>query len=123
MLVKQVPSLLSHCYGWVLFKSYCFIEYSSVYERCSSSSSCDIDVSICISLKFSEGQRKSYYEENEQEKQQNNDLIDTMKKEIKLRLTELSQAKAVIGEEEAQIKKYLNDVCPVGNKNAEQVRV
>lgn len=70
---------------------------------------------------FSEGQRKSYYEENEQEKQQNTDLIDTLKKEIKLRLGELTQARAVIGEEEAQVKKYLNDVCPIGSKNADQV--
>ncbi|KOB70564.1 Uncharacterized protein OBRU01_15150 [Operophtera brumata] len=72
-------------------------------------------------IQLSEGQRKSYYEENEQEKLQNNDLIDTLKKEIKLRIKELAQAKAVIGEEDAQVKKYLNDVCPVGNKNADQI--
>ncbi|XP_075979320.1 coiled-coil domain containing protein 151 [Anticarsia gemmatalis] len=72
-------------------------------------------------IQLSEGQRKSNYEENEAEKQQNNDLIDTLKKEIKLRLTELAQARTVIGEEEVQIKKYLNEVCPVGSKSADQI--
>ncbi|KAF9413826.1 hypothetical protein HW555_008094, partial [Spodoptera exigua] len=67
------------------------------------------------------GQRKSNYEENEAEKQQNNDLIDTLKKEIKLRLTELAQARAVIGEDEVQIKKYLNEVCPMGDKSADKI--
>ncbi|CAB3259241.1 unnamed protein product [Arctia plantaginis] len=68
-----------------------------------------------------EGQRKSNYEENEAEKQQNNELIDSLKKEVKQRLAELAQAKAVIGEDEVQIKKYLNEVCPMGNKNSEQI--
>ncbi|CAK1548089.1 unnamed protein product [Leptosia nina] len=72
-------------------------------------------------IQLSDGQRKSHYEENEAEKRQNNDLIETLKKEIKLRLTELSQAKEVVNDEEAQIKKYLNDVCPIGNKNSDQV--
>ncbi|CAG4927107.1 unnamed protein product [Colias eurytheme] len=72
-------------------------------------------------IQLSDGQRKSHYEENEAERQQNNDLIDTLKSEIKLRLTELSQARQVISDEEAQIKKYLNEVCPVGNKTADQV--
>lgn len=69
---------------------------------------------------FSEGQRKSHYEENEAEKQENNDLIETLKKEIKIRLQELADARAVIGENE-QIKKYLNEVSPIGNKNVDQV--
>ncbi|XP_028158274.1 ankycorbin [Ostrinia furnacalis] len=72
-------------------------------------------------IQLSEGQRKSCYEVNEVEKQQNNDLIDTLKKEIKLRLNELTQARAVISEEEVQIKKYLNEVCPLGNKNSDQI--
>ncbi|KAM3956276.1 coiled-coil domain containing protein 151 [Aphomia sociella] len=72
-------------------------------------------------IQLSEGQRKSCYEENEQEKQQNNDLIDTLKKEIKLRLNELAQAKMIIGEEEVQVKKYLNDICPTGNKTSDQI--
>ncbi|XP_038209270.1 unconventional myosin-Vc [Zerene cesonia] len=72
-------------------------------------------------IQLSDGQRKSHYEENEAERQQNNDLIETLKSEIKLRLTELAQAREVISDEEAQIKKYLNDVCPVGNKTADQV--
>lgn len=78
-------------------------------------------MSKIFKILFAEGQRKSNYEENEAEKQQNNELIDSLKKEVKLRLTELTQAKAVIGEEEVQIKKYLNEVCPMGNKSAEQV--
>ncbi|KAJ8734521.1 hypothetical protein PYW08_013771 [Mythimna loreyi] len=72
-------------------------------------------------IQLSEGQRKSNFEENEAEKQQNNDLIDTLKKEIKARLTELAQARAVIGEEEVQIKKYLNEVCPMGDKSADKI--
>ncbi|KAL0850545.1 hypothetical protein ABMA28_012323 [Loxostege sticticalis] len=72
-------------------------------------------------IQLSEGQRKSCYEVNEVEKQQNNDLIETLKKEIKLRLNELTQARAVISEEEVQIKKYLNEVCPLGNKNSDQI--
>ncbi|XP_059060356.1 uncharacterized protein LOC131853477 [Achroia grisella] len=72
-------------------------------------------------IQLSEGQRKSCYEENEQEKQQNNDLIDTLKKEIKLRLSELTQAKLIIGEEEVQVKKYLNEICPTGNKSSDQI--
>ncbi|KAJ8734301.1 hypothetical protein PYW07_014852 [Mythimna separata] len=72
-------------------------------------------------IQLSEGQRKSNFEENEAEKQQNNDLIDTLKKEIKMRLTELAQARAVIGEEEVQIKKYLNEVCPMGDKSADKI--
>ncbi|KAL4721131.1 hypothetical protein ACJJTC_009411 [Scirpophaga incertulas] len=71
-------------------------------------------------IQLSEGQRKSCYEVNEAEKQRNNELIETLKKEVRLRLTELAQAKAVIGEE-VQLKKYLNEVCPVGNKNADQI--
>ncbi|CAH2068245.1 unnamed protein product, partial [Iphiclides podalirius] len=70
--------------------------------------------------RFVQGQRKSHYEENETERKQNSDLIETLKKEIKLRIEELVQARAVIGEEEAQIKKYLNDVCPIGNKTSDQ---
>lgn len=38
-----------------------------------------------------------------------------------MRLTELAQARAVIGEEEVQIKKYLNEVCPMGDKSADKV--
>ncbi|XP_026744867.1 uncharacterized protein LOC113506224 [Trichoplusia ni] len=72
-------------------------------------------------IQLSEGQRKSNYEENEAEKQHNNDHIDTLKKEIKLRLTELARAREVIGEEEVQIKKYLNDVCPMGDKSADLI--
>ncbi|XP_049885539.1 centrosomal protein of 290 kDa [Pectinophora gossypiella] len=72
-------------------------------------------------IQLSEGQRKSHYEEYEQEKRQNNDLIDTLKKEIKLRVNELTQAKAVIGEEEEQVKKYLNSVCPIGKKTSEEI--
>ncbi|XP_026764657.2 synaptonemal complex protein 1 [Galleria mellonella] len=72
-------------------------------------------------IQLSEGQRKSCYEENEQEKQQNNDLIETLKKEIKLRLNELAQAKTIIGEEEVQVKKYLNEICPTGNKSSDQI--
>ncbi|CAG9783279.1 unnamed protein product [Diatraea saccharalis] len=67
------------------------------------------------------GQRKSSYELNEAEKKQNNDLIETLRKEIKLRLSELTQAREVISDEEAQIKKYLNDVCPLGNKTQDQI--
>ncbi|CAG5035333.1 unnamed protein product [Parnassius apollo] len=74
-----------------------------------------------IYKKITEGQRKSHYEENEVEKKQNSDLIDTLKKEIKLRIEELIQARALIGEEEVQIKKYLNEVCPVGNKTGDQI--
>lgn len=74
----------------------------------------------CQNSLFSEGQRKSHYEENEAEKQENNDLIETLKKEIKIRLQELTDARAVIGENE-QIKKYLNEVSPIGNKNVDQV--
>ncbi|KAI5634978.1 hypothetical protein NE865_12302 [Phthorimaea operculella] len=72
-------------------------------------------------IQLSEGQRKSCYEEYEQEKRQNNDLIETLKKEIKVRYNELKQARAVIGEEDEQIKKYLATVCPVGNKTSEQI--
>ncbi|XP_053601398.1 interaptin [Plodia interpunctella] len=72
-------------------------------------------------IQLSEGQRKSCFEENEQEKQQNNDLIETLKKEIKARLGELAQAKHVIGEEEVQVKKYLTEVCPIGNKSSDQI--
>ncbi|KAJ0180932.1 hypothetical protein K1T71_003017 [Dendrolimus kikuchii] len=72
-------------------------------------------------IQLSEGQRKSHYEENEAEKQLNNDLIDTLKNEIKLRITELAQARAIISEDEAQVKKYLNDVCPIGNKGVDQI--
>ncbi|GBP78521.1 Coiled-coil domain-containing protein 151 [Eumeta japonica] len=72
-------------------------------------------------IQLSEGQRKSHYEEFEAEKQQNNNLIDTLKKEIKERMRNLLQARALIGEDEVQIKKYLNDVCPVGNKTADQM--
>ncbi|XP_050663846.1 coiled-coil domain-containing protein 186 [Leptidea sinapis] len=72
-------------------------------------------------IQLSEGQRKSIHEENEAEKKQNNDLIDTLKKEIKLRLQELNLAKEVLSNEEAEVKKYLNDVCPVGNKPAEKL--
>ncbi|KPJ14561.1 Coiled-coil domain-containing protein 151 [Papilio machaon] len=67
------------------------------------------------------GQRKSYYEENEAEKKQNIDLIDTLKKEIKLRTEELVQARAVIGDKEAQVKKYLNAIYPINNKTADQI--
>ncbi|XP_047541146.1 myosin-3 [Vanessa atalanta] len=72
-------------------------------------------------IQLSEGQRKSHYEENEAEKKQNSDLIDTLKKEVRLRLAELAQARQVVGDEEAQIKKFLNDVCPIGNKTADKL--
>ncbi|XP_039765581.1 coiled-coil domain-containing protein 150 [Pararge aegeria] len=72
-------------------------------------------------IQLSEGQRKSHYEENEAEKKQNSDLIDTLKKEIRLRLYELAQAKEIVADEEAQVKKYLNDVCYIGNKSADQL--
>lgn len=72
---------------------------------------------------FTEGQRKTHYEENEAEKKQNNDVIDTLKKEIKLRLEELAQAREVVGDEEAQVKKYINSVCPIGDKTSNQVRM
>ncbi|XP_072935280.1 outer dynein arm-docking complex subunit 3 [Epargyreus clarus] len=72
-------------------------------------------------IQLSEGQRKSHYEENEAEKKQNNDLIDTLKKEIRVRIDELTQAKEIIGEDEVQVKKYLNDVCPIGNKGADLI--
>ncbi|XP_068629190.1 outer dynein arm-docking complex subunit 3 [Battus philenor] len=72
-------------------------------------------------IQLSEGQRKSHYEENETEKKQNNDLIETLKKEIKVRLEELVQARAVIGDEEVQVKKYLNDVCSFNNKTGDQI--
>ncbi|XP_034840843.1 outer dynein arm-docking complex subunit 3-like [Maniola hyperantus] len=72
-------------------------------------------------IQLSEGQRKSHYEENEAEKKQNSDLIDTLKKEIRLRLHELAQAREIVADEEAQVKKYLNDVCPIGNKSADQL--
>ncbi|XP_052737295.1 myosin-11 [Bicyclus anynana] len=72
-------------------------------------------------IQLSEGQRKSHYEENEAEKKQNSDLIDTLKKEIRLRQYELAQAREVLADEEAQVKKYLNDVCPIGNKSADKL--
>ncbi|KAG7303883.1 hypothetical protein JYU34_010788 [Plutella xylostella] len=72
-------------------------------------------------IQLSEGQRKSHYEENEEEKQQNNELISTLKKEVRLRLQELAQARAVIGDEDLQIKKYLNEVSPVGDKTTDQI--
>ncbi|RVE55179.1 hypothetical protein evm_000077 [Chilo suppressalis] len=72
-------------------------------------------------IQLSEGQRKSSYEVNEAEKQHNNDLIETLKKEVRLRLAELTQARAVISDEEAQIKKYLNEVCPIANKTQDQI--
>ncbi|KPI95413.1 Coiled-coil domain-containing protein 151 [Papilio xuthus] len=75
----------------------------------------------CFVRKYTQGQRKSHYEENEAEKKQNIDLIDTLKKEIKLRTEELIQARAVIGDEEAQVKKYLNAICPLNNKTADQI--
>ncbi|XP_073961248.1 outer dynein arm-docking complex subunit 3-like [Choristoneura fumiferana] len=72
-------------------------------------------------IQLSEGQRKSNFEESEAEKQQNCDLIDTLKKEIKLRLRELAQARVVVGEDEVQVKKYLSSVCPIGSKNSDQI--
>ncbi|XP_045452076.1 rootletin [Melitaea cinxia] len=72
-------------------------------------------------IQLSEGQRKSHYEENEAEKKQNRDLIDTLKKEIKVRLVELAQAREAVSDEEAQVKKYLNDICPIGNKTTDQL--
>ncbi|XP_061717333.1 myosin-9 [Cydia pomonella] len=72
-------------------------------------------------IQLSEGQRKSHYEENESEKQQNVDLIETLKKEIKLRLQELSAARAVVGADEGQVKKYLSEVCPIANKTSDQI--
>lgn len=71
---------------------------------------------------MTEGQRKSNYEENEAEKQQNNDLIEALKREIKSRVAELIQARSAIGEDEVHVKKYLNDICPIGDKTADQVR-
>ncbi|XP_041974655.1 golgin subfamily A member 5 [Aricia agestis] len=70
-------------------------------------------------IQLSEGQRKSQYEENEAERKRNVDLIATLKKEIKLRLEELAQARAVV--DEAQVKKYISEVCPIGDKTADQV--
>ncbi|CAG9575474.1 unnamed protein product [Danaus chrysippus] len=72
-------------------------------------------------IQLSEGQRKSHYEENEAEKKQNSDFIETLKNEIKLRLKELAQAREIVTEEEAMVKKYLNAVCPIGNKTADQL--
>lgn len=71
---------------------------------------------------LTDGQRKSHYEENEAEKKQNSELIESLKKEIKLRLNELREVQQVISDEDANIKKYLNEVCPVGNKTADEVR-
>lgn len=79
------------------------------------------DVSDVFKSLFIEGQRKTHYEENEAEKKQNNDIIETLKKEIKLRLEELAQAREVVGDEEAQVKKYINSVCPISDKTSEQV--
>lgn len=81
----------------------------------------NIKIKLFIKFIIKEGQRKSNYEENEAEKKQNSDLIDTLKKEIRIRLQELAQAREIVGEEEAQVKKYINDVCPIGNKSSEQV--
>ncbi|XP_037871974.1 hyaluronan-mediated motility receptor [Bombyx mori] len=72
-------------------------------------------------IQLSEGQRKSNYEENEAEKQQNNDLIEALKREIKSRVAELIQARSAIGEDEVHVKKYLNDICPIGDKTADQI--
>ncbi|VVC98287.1 unnamed protein product [Leptidea sinapis] len=62
-----------------------------------------------INTKIFEIKKKIQLSENEAEKKQNNDLIDTLKKEIKLRLHELNLAKEVLSNEEAEVKKYLND--------------
>ncbi|KAF9795576.1 hypothetical protein SFRURICE_004948 [Spodoptera frugiperda] len=101
-----------------MVKSGCTL-YSETEDRLTTINTKIFEIKKKIQL--SEGQRKSNFEENEAEKQQNNDLIDTLKKEIKLRLTELAQARAVIGEDEVQIKKYLNEVCPMGDKSADKI--
>ncbi|CAH4035127.1 unnamed protein product [Pieris brassicae] len=68
-----------------------------------------------------DGQRKSYYEEFEAEKKRNSELIESLKKEIKLRLNELRESQQVLSGENANVKKYLNDVCPIGNKTVDEV--
>ncbi|XP_045489865.1 putative golgin subfamily A member 6-like protein 3 [Pieris rapae] len=72
-------------------------------------------------IQLSDGQRKSYYEEYEAEKKRNSELIESLKTEIKLRLNELREAQQVLGGEDAIVKKYLNDVGPIGNKTADEV--
>ncbi|XP_047525347.1 putative golgin subfamily A member 6-like protein 3 isoform X2 [Pieris napi] len=71
-------------------------------------------------IQLSDGQRKSYYEEYEAEKKRNSELIESLKKEIKLRLNELRESQQVLSGEDPNLKKYLNEVCPIGNKTADE---
>ncbi|CAF4837367.1 unnamed protein product [Pieris macdunnoughi] len=83
-----------------------------------------INTQICEikkKIQLSDGQRKSYYEEYEAEKKRNSELIESLKKEIKLRLNELRESQQVLSGEDPNVKKYLNDVCPIGNKTADEV--